>query len=1271
MRFSLLLLAGVALALMATGDAEKEPEWSYSTGGSVYSVATSADGEYIVVGSDSGKVYFFDKDGSTPLWNYTDGSSVFSVDISADGDYIVAGSGTTNKLYLFGKDSGTPLWNYTGGSSMHPVTISANGEYIAAGSNDDHVYLFDKASSTPLWSYATGSNVNSVAISADGEYIAASSDDNNVYLFDKDSDTPLWSHTTGNFVIPVDISADGEYIVTGSNDKKIYLFGKDNSTPLWNYTTEGYVWTVAISANGEYIAAGSTDHKVYFFDKGNSTPLWSYEINYEVYSVAISADGEYIVAGSSRQSLQKHGKVYFFDKDRGTPHWNYTTGSTVYSVAISADGEYIAAGSRDNKVYLFLNNIPPTAIIDSISPSSARFDNDEVTFNGTGSDSDGNVVAYEWTSDIDGFLSDEENFSITGFTVGNHTISFRVQDNEGGWSEWDTAELEIHPNTPPIAKIDSVNYGQVPIEFFWTETHQNYTNQTHPWNATYSDPGDDWCSEPAWVFRSDSNGEKLWGPGSCNGGEFGMYYAGGEGNLTTDSWDLSSYSSNTYLRIDHRYNWVWSAGLPTYDGGNVKVSTDNGENWSILKPVGGYPGIIITRTNDTYGNPLEGQEAFVNFSGGQNYPEGLWVTDYFDLSTYEGLDNVKFKFHFGIYNYYWPSDNYRWYINNVSLVSGPLVPGFEFAGSGISSEYEIEVYEYEWYSSIDGFLSNQSRFSSFDLSDGKNHTIFFRVKDNYGFWSEYATVYLDRCPCFEEEALIAHWSFDEGEGTAAYDSSGNGNYGTLEDGPVWVDGISGSALEFDGTDDYVVTNNGIGIISEKTLSAWVKLNDLNQAGGLITIENPENDGDVFDSIVYNETGGGWGFGSNHHGRTNWSNIAETSTDWIYLVATYKDNDYKLYRNGELICSNTFDEVYSFPPDSRIIIGKISRHSGPSHHLNAIIDEVSIWHRALSSAEISELYESYNNPPTVSDISVSPNPADFSERIYFSANYSDSDGNVIAFEWSSDINGILSTSSSFDSDDLSVGNHTISFRVQDNDGDWSNWDLAMLIVYPNALPVATIDFINPSLAEKGTVVVFNGTGSDTDGTVVAYLWESSIDGNLSTEEEFGSSGLSLGHHTITFRVQDDDGNWSDAASESLFIFAYPVAIAGDDVSVVPGGNVQFSGAATDDDGSIAKYEWDFDGDGVFEWSSTESGLTTFIYNDKGTYNAVLRVTDNDGFTATDSRVITIGAADAYGNDGGGSSVGGGIPPLSVILTIFGWVSVANIAVAVIALRLRPE
>jgi hypothetical protein len=198
-------------------------------------------------------------------------------------------------------------------------------------------------------------------------------------------------------------------------------------------------------------------------------------------------------------------------------------------------------------------------------------------------------------------------------------------------------------------------------------------------------------------------------------------------------------------------------------------------------------------------------------------------------------------------------------------------------------------------------------------------------------------------------------------------------------------------------------------------------------------------------------------------------------------------------------------------------------------------------------------------------------------------------------------------------------------------------MAELYVYPNAPPVGTIDSIDPSPAEKGDEVTFNGTGADSDGTVVAYLWESSIDGNLSTEEDFSSNGLSLGHHAITFMVQDNDGAWSDAASESLFVFAYPMAIAGQDITVESNQIVQFSGTGTDDDGSIEKYEWDFEGDGVYDLSSGDNGRTTNVYNNEGTYTAVLRVTDNDGFTATDSRVITVSKA---GGGGGGDDGGGG-------------------------------
>jgi len=85
---------------------------------------------------------------------------------------------------------------------------------------------------------------------------------------------------------------------------------------------------------------------------------------------------------------------------------------------------------------------------------------------------------------------------------------------------------------------------------------------------------------------------------------------------------------------------------------------------------------------------------------------------------------------------------------------------------------------------------------------------------------------------------------------------------------------------------------------------------------------------------------------------------------------------------------------------------------------------------------------------------------------------------------------------------------------------------------------------------------------------------------------------------------------------------PVANAGSNHSAQVGDTVSFLGTGTDADGSIAKYEWDFDGDGIYDWSSGTTGSTTHVYDTAGTYTAVLRVTDNEGATSTNICTITV-------------------------------------------------
>jgi len=87
---------------------------------------------------------------------------------------------------------------------------------------------------------------------------------------------------------------------------------------------------------------------------------------------------------------------------------------------------------------------------------------------------------------------------------------------------------------------------------------------------------------------------------------------------------------------------------------------------------------------------------------------------------------------------------------------------------------------------------------------------------------------------------------------------------------------------------------------------------------------------------------------------------------------------------------------------------------------------------------------------------------------------------------------------------------------------------------NAAPAAYVDSITPSPATAGEAVTFNGHGTDSDGTVVAYSWNSSLDGVIGTTAFLTTSSLSAGTHTISFKVQDNTGAWSGAVTAQFVV-----------------------------------------------------------------------------------------------------------------------------------------
>ena len=174
----------------------------------------------------------------------------------------------------------------------------------------------------------------------------------------------------------------------------------------------------------------------------------------------------------------------------------------------------------------------------------------------------------------------------------------------------------------------------------------------------------------------------------------------------------------------------------------------------------------------------------------------------------------------------------------------------------------------------------------------------------------------------------------------------------------------------------------------------------------------------------------------------------------------------------------------------------------------------------------------NGKPITEIVSISPNPALDVDTISLKGSGFD-DGLIIRYVWRSSLNGEFfnGTESIIDTRTLNNGTHIIYFRVQDNYGVWSD-ELAQTLII-NGKPIAKIISISPNPGFHANTISFSGTGYD-DKRIGGYYWRSDIDGQISASSSFDYSSLSVGTHTIYFKVKDDRGIWSDEVSATIEI-----------------------------------------------------------------------------------------------------------------------------------------
>jgi Concanavalin A-like lectin/glucanases superfamily/Domain of unknown function (DUF1929)/IPT/TIG domain len=200
--------------------------------------------------------------------------------------------------------------------------------------------------------------------------------------------------------------------------------------------------------------------------------------------------------------------------------------------------------------------------------------------------------------------------------------------------------------------------------------------------------------------------------------------------------------------------------------------------------------------------------------------------------------------------------------------------------------------------------------------------------------------------------LVAHWKFDEGAGTTAADSSGNGHTGTLTNGPIWTTGQLGGALQFDGTNDSVACGANVPAMKfaasdSFTESAWVFPTKTGAWQGVFTYSRNASPWHGIWISASNQ----WGFGGGSG--TNLNGPAVNFNAWTHVVAVQTGSSgRKLYVNGVEVASDTLPQAAN--GTGACLIGGAG---GVSEFFGGRIDDVRLYNRALSASEVQALFAS--------------------------------------------------------------------------------------------------------------------------------------------------------------------------------------------------------------------------------------------------------------------------------------------------------------------------
>ncbi|HYD03414.1 MAG TPA: MopE-related protein, partial [Alphaproteobacteria bacterium] len=187
----------------------------------------------------------------------------------------------------------------------------------------------------------------------------------------------------------------------------------------------------------------------------------------------------------------------------------------------------------------------------------------------------------------------------------------------------------------------------------------------------------------------------------------------------------------------------------------------------------------------------------------------------------------------------------------------------------------------------------------------------------------------------------------------ANDASGNSRNGIVS-GATWSSLSSSGVYSFDGNDYITVTNGGeLDGLSAFSLEAWVY--NPNFTGSNEYIVGKRKDVNSSWGLYVETASAGFVFFINDTAK----NIRTPATlgEWQYITTTWDGSTMKIYSNGVMTSSMSFDSNMNVYPTANVLVGARESATARTLHYNGKIGEVHIYNKALSSSEVQSRYDS--------------------------------------------------------------------------------------------------------------------------------------------------------------------------------------------------------------------------------------------------------------------------------------------------------------------------